>query len=119
MISFKAYPDAPVVEIVVEGAVTNDELTAAIGGMRAAFDGDGKRRVIEIIRHFTGIELSALWTDIKMGVPLARQIERIAVVADQVWIRQFAELGHLFTNAELKVFPPEELAEARAWIAAT
>jgi hypothetical protein len=47
-----------------------------------------------------------------------RKVERVAVVADQTWIRQLAELGHLFTRAELKVFAMDELAQARAWIEA-
>ncbi len=51
-------------------------------------------------------------------MPLAQKVERVAVVADQAWIRGLAELGHLFTRAELKVFTLEELPQARAWIAA-
>ena len=74
--------------------------------------------MIEIIQHFTGMELAALWTDIRLGVPLAQKVDRIAVVADQKWIRQLAELGHLFTMAGLKVFALGELAQARAWIVA-
>ena len=89
----------------------------AINGLHAGVDREGKSRVIEIIRHFTGMELAALWTDVRLGVPLAQKIERVAVVADQAWIRQLAELGHLFTRAKLKVFALEELAEARVWIA--
>jgi len=33
-------------------------------------------------------------------------------------VRPSSELGHLFTRAELKVFALDELAQARAWIAA-
>jgi len=33
-------------------------------------------------------------------------------------VRPSSELGHLFTRAELKVFALDELAPARAWIAA-
>jgi hypothetical protein len=118
MIRYSTQPDSPVVEITVEGTVTNQELEDTINGLQAGFDLDGKTRVIEIIRHFTGIELSAIWTDIRLGVPLAQKVDRVAVVADQTWLRQLAELGHLFTRAQLKVFAPAELGLARAWIAA-
>jgi hypothetical protein len=118
MIRYSTQPGSPVVEITVEGTVTNQELEEAIKGLQAGFDHDGKTRIIEIIQHFTGIELSAIWTDIRLGVPLAQKVDRVAVVADQKWIRQLAELGHLFTRAELKVFAPAELEQARAWIAA-
>ena len=118
MIRYSTQPGSPVVEITVEGTVTNQELEEAIKGLQAGFDHGGKTRIIEIIQHFTGIELSAIWTDIRLGVPLAQKVERVAVVADQKWIRQLAELGHLFTRAELKVFAPAELEQARAWISA-
>lgn len=118
MIHLSTQPGSPVVEITVEGTITNKDLEEAINGLHAGLDRDGKTRVLEIIRHFTGMELAALWTDIKRGVPLAQKIDRVAVAADQAWIRRFAELGHLFTKAELKVFALEDLAEARAWIAA-
>jgi hypothetical protein len=118
MIAYSTQPGSPVVEITVEGSVTNKELEESINAVHSLFDLNGKTRVIEIIRHFTGMEFAALWTDIKLGVPLARKVERVAVVADQAWVRQLAELGHLFTSAELKIFPIDELARARAWIAA-
>ncbi|HEY2660700.1 MAG TPA: STAS/SEC14 domain-containing protein [Caulobacteraceae bacterium] len=118
MINYSTQPGSPVVEITAEGTITNRELEDAIKGLQAEFDQNGKTRVIEIIQHFTGIEPSAIWTDIRLGVPLAEKIDRVAVVADQKWIRYLAELGHLFTRAELKVFPPAGLEQARAWIAA-
>jgi hypothetical protein len=117
MIRYSTEAGSPVVEITVEGSITNKDLENTINGLHSGFDQDGKTRVIEIIRHFTGMELSALWTDIRLGLPLAQKVERVAVVADQAWIRQLAELGRLFTKAELKVFAPDELARARAWIA--
>ncbi len=118
MIRYSTQPGSPAVEMTVEGTVTKHEVEEAIKGLQCGFDQDGKSRIIEIIQHFTGIELSAIWTDIRLGVPLAQKVDRVAVVADQMWIRQMAELGHLFTRAELKVFAPAKLEQARAWIAA-
>ena len=118
MIRYSTQPGSPVVEITVEGTVTNHDLEGAIKGIQAGFDQDGKTRIIEIIQHFTGIELSAIWTDIRLGVPLAQKVQRVALVADQTWIRQVAEIGRLFTKAELKIFAPAELEQARVWIAA-
>ncbi len=118
MIRYSTQPGSPVVEITVEGSLTNKDLAEAINGVHSEFDQNGKTRVIEIIQHFTGMELAALWTDIRLGVPLAQKIDRVAIVADQRRIRELAGLGRLFTRAKLKVFPLEELAAARAWIAA-
>ncbi len=118
MIHWTTQPGSPVVEITVEGTVTNPDLEQVITALHSSFDQDGKTRILEIIRHFTGMELAALWTDIRLGVPLARKVRRVAIVADQAWIRQLAELGHLFTRAEMKVFALGDLEAARAWIAA-
>jgi hypothetical protein len=118
MIQYSTQPGSPVVEIIVEGTVTSKDLEETINGLHSRFDQEGKTRVIEIIQHFTGMELAALWSDIRLGIPLAQKVDRVAVVADQKWIRQFAELGRMFTKAKLKVFAPDDLAEARAWIAA-
>jgi SpoIIAA-like len=118
MIRYTTQPGSPVVEIRANGTITTQELKDAITALRADFEQNGKTRVIEIIEHFTGIEPSAIWTDITLGVPLAQKVDRVAVVAEQSWVRGLAELGHLFTRAELKVFVPTELDQARAWIAA-
>ena len=118
MIRYTTLPGSPVVEVTVEGTVTNQDLEETIGALQAGFDRDGKTRIIEIIQHFTGMDLAAIWTDIRLGVPLAQKVQRVAVVADQTWIRQAAEFGRLFTRAELKVFAPAELEQARTWIAA-
>jgi hypothetical protein len=48
-----------------------------------------------------------------------RSAPGVAVVADVAWIRALSGLGHFFVKAELKVFEPAQLSEARARIAAT
>jgi hypothetical protein len=118
MIRYSTEAGSPVVEITAEGHITNQELEDGINRLRVDLEQNGKTRLIEIIEHFTGIEPKAIWTDMKLGIPLAQKVSRVAVVADQAWIRSLTELGHLFTRAELKAFPPEELTQARAWIAA-
>jgi hypothetical protein len=116
MITYHSEPQSPVIELHVGGQVTNAELEASINRFRGDLEA-GKTRVLEIIDHFSGMEPKALWTDLKMGLPLAHKVSRVAVVADQAWIRAMAHLGTLFTSAELKVFEPDALSEARLWIA--
>jgi hypothetical protein len=118
VITYSADPDHPVIEIHVSGKVTNAELQARIAQMRDDIERAGKTRVLEVIEHFTGIEPAALWTDVKLGVPLANKVTQVAVVADQSWIRAAAHLGGLFTKATIKIFEPAQLEEARAWIRA-
>jgi hypothetical protein len=43
-------------------------------------------------------------------------MKRVAVVADRGWIRGLTKAGSFFTRADLKVFTPDQLAEARSWV---
>lgn len=116
MILYHTDPDSPVVEISVEGKITDRDLREAIERLRGDLELNGKTRVLERIEHFTGIEPKALWTDLTLGVSVARKITRAAVVADAGWIHASMHLARFFTKAEVKAFHVNELDQARAWI---
>jgi hypothetical protein len=117
MIRYDTQPGSPVVEITVEGKISDADLRANVERLRADLEGNGKSRILEVIQHFTGMEPQAIWSDFRLGLPLANKVTRVAVVADQAWIRAATHLGRFFTHAELKVFEPAELDQARTWIA--
>lgn len=116
MILYHTVPDSPVIEITVEGKVTDHELREAIERMRVDLESNGKTRVLERIERFSGIEPKALWTDLTLGVAVARKVTRAAVVADAGWIHASMHLARFFTRAEVKAFHVNELDQARAWI---
>ncbi|CAD6552310.1 hypothetical protein LMG27952_05270 [Paraburkholderia hiiakae] len=116
MILYHTEPDSPVIEIHVEGKITDYDLREAIERMRGDLELNGKTRVLELIEHFTGIEPKALWTDITLGVSVARKVTRAAVVADAGWLRASMHLARFFTKAEVKAFRVNELEQARIWI---
>lgn len=117
IIRYSTEPNSPVVELTVEGRITDADLRANIERLRDDLERNGKTRILEVIQHFTGMEPQALWTDLKLGLPLVHKVSRVAVVADQAWIRTVSHLGRFFTSAELKIFEPAELDQARTWIA--
>jgi hypothetical protein len=117
MIRYSTELNSPVVELTVEGKITDADLKANMERLRDDLERNGKTRILEVIEHFTGMEPQALWTDFRLGLPLARKVSRVAVVADQAWIRAASHLGRFFTSAELRAFEPAELDEARTWIA--
>jgi hypothetical protein len=118
MITCKSDPTSSFIEIHVSGAVTNADLTACMGQAREAVEHQGKTRILEFIEHFTGIDPSALWTDIRLGVPLANKVTHVAIVADHAWVRAVTHVGVLFTKAKIEIFEPNQADQARAWIAA-
>jgi len=117
MIEYATTAGSPVVEIRIAGKLTDADLRATMARLKSDLEQNGKTRILERIEHFAGMEPAAFWTDIAQGVPLAQKIERAAVVADAAWIRGMTHLGGVFTRAEVKAFRPDQLAEARAWLA--
>lgn len=117
MIQYVSVPGSPVVEITVEGKVTDPDLRAAMDRMTEDL-AQGKTRVLERIEHFTGIDPAALWTDIRLGVPLSQKITKAAIVADAAWIRSLTDIAKVLTKAEVKTFRPDQLEEARTWVSA-
>ena len=74
------------------------------------------RCLIEMV-DFQGIEMRALWDEIKFDVQHARQIERCAVVGDRSWESWMTKLSKLiFLNAQVRYFDVSESAQAREWI---
>jgi hypothetical protein len=118
MIGYVSEPGSRVVEITLEGKLTDADFRQAIERLRADIEQNGKTRVLERIEHFTGMEPAALWTDLRLGWPLAQKITKAAVVADAAWIRKLTELGRVLTRAEVRTFRPDQLEEARSWISA-
>jgi hypothetical protein len=118
MILYRTEPGSPVVELTVAGTVTDADLTSNMLRLTEDLERNGKSRILEVIQNLTGMEPQALWTDLRLGLPLVNKVSRVAVVADQAWIRAVSHLGNFFTRAELRIFEPAQLDEARAWIAA-
>ncbi len=64
-----------------------------------------------------GIELRALWDEIKFDVRHAPQIERFAVVGDQAWEAWMTKLSRpIFFNAEIRFFETVDREKAWEWI---
>ena len=115
MIDYRSEQDSPVIEVRASGKITESELEACFDRVRPDL-ARGKTRVLEIIDQFKGMDAKAMAVDLRFGPGMAQKVTRVAVVADQSWVRGAAHLGGLFTRAELRVFKPEQLAEARSWI---
>jgi hypothetical protein len=74
------------------------------------------RCLIDMV-DFHGIELRALWDELKFDVRHARQIERCAVVGDKTWEAWMTKLSRpIFVNAEIRYFDRSDEETARQWI---
>ena len=78
------------------------------------------RRPIKMLyvigKKFIGYELEALWDDGAFGIKHWHEFKRIAVVADQAWLRATVSMFTPFFPAEVKLFMLADLSKAKDWI---
>jgi hypothetical protein len=116
MIEYRKDAASDLVEIVVDGRVSKAEFDDIAARLEAAIARHGKLRVLEEVRSFGGIEAAAFWADLKFGLRHLNDFSRAAVISDQRWIRLFAEGAGKLVACEIRHFPPDQLAAARAWL---
>jgi hypothetical protein len=75
----------------------------------------------ELGEDFDGLDLGALWEDLKaagsVGLLHRSSWQRMAVVTDKNWIRHGAAVFGPLAPGELRLFDLREADKARAWIA--
>ena len=77
----------------------------------------GSVRCFIEMTEFHGIELRALWDEIKFDVRHARQVERCAVVGDRAWESWMTKLSRpIFSRADIQYFAIAERDKAWEWI---
>jgi SpoIIAA-like len=85
--------------------------------------GEKLRILIELPDEFSGLDLGALWEDLKaagsVGLKHRSAWERMAIVTGKDWIRHGVSAFGWLSPGELRVFEPGELEPAKAWVAET
>jgi len=77
-----------------------------------------KPRMLVILEDFLGWERRVDWNDFDFLLAHGDEIARISIVAEPRWgAHALAFAGAGFRRGPVKLFPPEEVAAARAWVA--
>lgn len=99
------------------GKVTHEDYRNVLIPKAEAMMKKGPIKMLYVIgKEFTGYELEALWDDGAFGIGHWREFKKIAVVADQAWLRASISMFTPFFPAEVQLFNLAELAAAKAWI---
>ena len=102
----------------VSGTLTRAEFAAAQATVAQKIEAGAKPRVLAILDHFEGWERGADWNDLDFLFSHSGSIAKIAVVVDPRWeVHALAFAGAGVRRAPVKLFPPDELANARQWLA--
>ncbi len=116
MIEYKKPLDNNVVEIAIEGKLTEADFEGAIAQMTADIEKHGKLRLLEEIRSFEGVDLMVLWQDAQFGLKHVNDFSHVAVVADAEWMRTIAAAAGNVLSAEVKAFDRSSIGAARNWL---
>ena len=116
MIEYKNNPDDNVVELAIEGKISEADFERVITLMTADIEKHGKLRLLEEIRGFEGMDLVVFWKDARFGLKHVNDFSHVAVVADAEWMRAIATaIGNLL-SAEVKGFDRSSIEAARNWL---
>jgi len=104
----------------VEGTLESDDIALAMATLDERLSRPGDVRCYIEAENMNHVTIGAMLRDVLYGLRHVGDIprfERLAFVADQLWLRALAKFeDKLLLGVEVRAFPPEERAAARAWI---
>ena len=119
---FKLIEDLPpgVLGIEATGKVTHEDYQNILIPRAEAMIAKGPVKFLYVAgKDFEGYELEALWDDSAFGVKHWHDFTRVAVVADQAWLRAAVTMFKPFLPCEVRLFNLGDLAAAKTWITCT
>ena len=102
----------------ISGILKRSEFGAEQSALARKIGTGSKPRLLAILENFQGWERGADWNDLDFLISHGGKISKIAIVAEPRWeplALAFAGAG--VRHAPVKFFPPNELEEARSWLA--
>jgi stage II sporulation SpoAA-like protein len=105
------------------GTISSAEYRQLMEPIYAALERGEKLNIyFELGDDFHGLDLGALWQDVKaagsVGLKHRSSWQRMAVVTDKDWVRHGASAFGWLAPGELRLFELSERDAARAWLAA-
>jgi hypothetical protein len=110
--------DGKLLAVKMTGKLHKEDYRHFVPTVEAAVQRHGKVRMLVQMQNFHGWSAGALWEDMKFDLKHFNHIERLAIVGETTWEKWMAVFCKPFTTATIRYFPAEDLAAARAWIAA-
>jgi hypothetical protein len=103
------------------GRIDRDEYFQILDPIKEQLErGERVSFLVEALDDFHGLDLGALWEDLKVagsvGLKYRSSWERLAVVTDKDWMRHGIAAFAWVIPGEIRVFEPGELERAKAWV---
>ena len=101
----------------ISGKLLHQDYEQFVPRLEKLIEEHGSIRCFIEMTEFHGIELRALWDEIKFDVRHAHQIARCAVVGDRAWEAWMTKLSRpIFSRAEIRFYDIAERDKAWVWI---
>lgn len=118
MVAFIPFDADNVIGIHLDGWVETADMDQIAEVCREKLARHPKLRVYAEVPSFAGISLEAFFEDLKIGLLEWHRYEKEAIVTDEPWLAKITSVtGHLVPGLEVKVFPSDQVAAAKTWIA--
>jgi stage II sporulation SpoAA-like protein len=102
----------------ISGILKRSEFAAEQSALARQIDTGSKPRLLVILEKFEGWERGADWNDLDFLISHGGKISKIAIIAEPRWeTLALAFAGAGVRRAPVKFFPPNELKQARSWLA--
>jgi hypothetical protein len=109
-----------VLAVRIDGKITGEDLASIMDRLDTVMAANETVHVYAETRSIDGIEISGLGAHIARAAPLFAKLGRfgrVAVVADQVWIRALTRIeSALLPHISYRVFKPEDRGAALMWV---
>ncbi|MGD8959365.1 MAG: STAS/SEC14 domain-containing protein [Desulfobacteraceae bacterium] len=103
----------------IEGSVSDAETERISSAIQKLAGRAGKVRLLLAAQHYPSFNSAEdLYFDLRVAVPLADRIERLAVVGDRVWKDTWISLFGLFSGIQAAYFDRSEMNQAWQWLSA-
>lgn len=104
----------------ISGRLTREEYFQLLDPVRDQLERRDKVSFLIVTDpDFEGLDLGALWEDVKaagsVGLKHRSSWDRLAVVTDKDWMRHAISAFGWLSPGEPRVFEPDELERAKAW----
>ena len=109
--------DGEIIEFVVTGRLTEEELASAQQAAADVIRERGRVRILVNTEGFEGWQQGGSWDDFSFQEQFDRYIEKMAFIGDRKW----EDMVRLFSNEAFRAFPIEyfdsdDAEQARAWL---
>lgn len=118
MVGLKHIPETNIVELVVDGEITEEEFDDIWTRLNGLIETYGTLRVLKRVESLGSppLPMSRWWDDISLGFQNLGKFTHVALVTDLGWATSLSRILNPILKPEIKCFSLSEEADALDWL---